>query len=215
MLLEASLWSLSRFLPGEPILRIPSELRARGRLLAEFHTEAATIEGLEQRPGWRRAEATLADPGIDEILSAHESARPEEIRTLRWHLDRARQRAESLDLAKRSSIPVHGDFATWNLLFTGSRLTGLIDFELAHQDHRMADFCLAWRGKYDEVIEGYEEVSPLAPEERAALVPIWWASLIETACQNLSRGFDDQGWTMSKILTRSPLMGPDADPFSA
>lgn len=211
---RGALWSLSIYLAGEPIPRVPAELRSRGRLLAQLHAETKTIPDLWQRPGWRRAEAVLADSQIDELLSANEASRPEEVRILRWHLDRARLRAESLPLAELPSIPVHGDFATWNLLYSDGNLTALLDFELAHQDHRIADFCLAWRGKYDEVIQGYEEVAPLEPVEAAAIVPVWWASLIETTYQNLSSGFDDQGWTIGKLLARSPLMGPDAEPFS-
>jgi len=168
------------------------------------------MQSLAQRPGWRRAEEILADPLLDETLAASEASKPKEIQILRWHLDRARLRAEQLDLARRPSVSVHGDFATWNLLFQDGQLTGLFDFELSHQDHRVADFNLAWRGKYDEFIQGYEEVSRLEPIEKAALVPIWWASLIETAYQNLQNGFDDHGWAVGKLLTRSPSMGPDA-----
>jgi Ser/Thr protein kinase RdoA (MazF antagonist) len=68
------------------------------------------------------------------------------------------------------------------------RLSGILDFELAHWDHRVGDFALSWRGKYDEVIHGYAEVSPLAPEEWALLTPLWWAGLIEGACQDLRNG---------------------------
>ena len=46
-------------------------------------------------------------------------------------------------------VIAQGDFAPWNLRFQGGRLSGILDFELAHWDHRIADFALAWRGKYD------------------------------------------------------------------
>jgi len=200
------------WLPGEPRRELgPEEQRARGRLLAEYHAASAGIEGLTQRPGWRRAEEILADPELDRVLAASEATRPEEVRIVRWHLERARSRAEGLRLHRWKSQPIHGDFTTWNLLFTGDRLTGLLDFELARNDHRVADFCLAWRGKYDAVIAGYEEVTPLEPEEREALTPIWWASLIEGACRDMRAGVSDDGWTLAKLLARSPLMGPDAD----
>ena len=114
-------------------------------------------------------------------------------------------------MGKRPGIPIHGDFAPWNLRYEGDRLTGLLDFELSRCDHRVADFALAWRGKYDAIVEGYEEVSPLEPEERAAIVPVWWAALIEGYCRDLRLGRDDDGWTVGKLLARSPLMGPDAE----
>lgn len=204
------LWSLAPLLSGEsPSAGHAHEPRARGRLLAEFHAATARVEGLESRPGWRRCEEILRDREIDRLLAQHEPVRPEEVGIVRRHLERARLRAEGLRLDARGSIPVHGDFAPWDLLYEEGRLTGILDFELSRLDHRAADFALAWRGKYDAVIEGYEEVSPLDPEERAALVPIWWAELIEGFCRNLRMGLDDGGWTVGKLLARSPLMGAD------
>lgn len=209
---DGGLWSLAPFLSGEfPAAGHAHEPVARGRLLAEFHAVTARIDGLGERPGWRRCEAILADPEIDRLLTEREAAGLEEAGIVRWHLDRARLRAEGLRLAERTSIPVHGDFAPWNLRYESERLTGLLDFELARPDHRIADFALAWRGKYDAVIEGYEQVSPLEPEERAAIVPVWWAELIEGFCRNLRQGRNDDGWTVNKLLTRSPAMGPDAE----
>ena len=50
-------------------------------------------------------------------------------------------------------------------------------------DHRIGDFALAWRGKYDDVIHGYAEVSPLEPEEWELLTPLWWAFLIDVTAR--------------------------------
>ncbi|CAN5356730.1 hypothetical protein BH11ARM2_BH11ARM2_12870 [soil metagenome] len=112
-------------------------------------------------------------------------------------------------MERRTAQPIHGDFTHWNLLFQDGHLSGILDFELARQDHHMADFCLGWRGKYDEVVHGYHEVSRLELEKWASLVPIWWASLIEGACKDMRQGFYDGGWTVKKLLERTPLMGPD------
>jgi Ser/Thr protein kinase RdoA (MazF antagonist) len=208
---DGHLWSTSPVLPGDPkIVRDSSELRARGRLMAELHADTSGIKDLPQRPGWRRAEEILADQALDRILSETESTQPEEVRIVRWHLDRARLRIAGLNLADEPSIPIQGDFATWNLLFQNGQLSGLLDFELARNDNRVADFALAWRGTYDEVIEGYEEVFPLGPEQRLSVTPIWWAQLIESACQQMLQGTQDDGWTLKKLLARSPFMGPDA-----
>lgn len=89
----------------------------------------------------------------------------------------------------------------------------MLDFELAHLDHRIADFALSWRGKYDAVIEGYHEVTPLSPEEWALLTPMWSAYLIEGACHDLASGSPDDGWTLRMLLRRSPLMGRDDVPY--
>jgi Ser/Thr protein kinase RdoA (MazF antagonist) len=84
---------------------------------------------------------------------------------------------------------------------------------LARRDHRIADSALSWRGRYDAVIHGYDEVSPLAPEEWALLTPMWWAFLIECACNDLAAGIRDDGWTIKQLLRRSPLMGRDTPAY--
>lgn len=212
VIIEGKMWSLAPFLPGEsPIAKHAHEPRARGRVLAELHSDMAQIEMPSHRTGWRRCEAILADPQIDRTLSENESVRPDEVHVVRWHLDRARRRVEGLRMETWPSIPIHGDFAPWNLLYEGDRLTGLLDFELSRNDHRVADFALSWRGQYDAVIEGYEEVAPLSPEERSAITPVWWAELIEGACRNMRHDRSDDGWTIKKLLCRSPMMGPDAE----
>lgn len=182
-------------------------------MLAEFHADLARIDGFKQRAPWRRCEEILGDTTLDRVLAEHAQERTEEVRALRWHLDRARERAADLQLYERPSIIIHGDFTQWNLLFEHGRLSGILDFELAHLDHRVADFALSWRGRYDDVIHGYNEVSRLEPEEWALITPMWWAFLIEGACQDLAAGVRDDGWTMKQLLRRSPLMGPDAVEF--
>lgn len=213
---DGHFWSLFPFLPGDP----PStddpiaEQRARGRLLAEFHATLAQLPEFGQRGTWRRCEEILDDPVLDRVLADNERKLPEYVRALQWHLERARERLDGLTpLHNRPGTLIHGDFTTWNLRFQDGRLSGILDFELAHWDHRVGDFALSWRGKYDEVIHGYDEVSPLEPEEWALLTPLWWAFLIEGACRDLANGILDDGWTLQKLLLRSPLMGPDAAEF--
>ena len=118
-----------------------------------------------------------------------------------------------IPLHNRPGIVIHGDFTQWNLHFQEGRLSGILDFELAHWDHRIGDFALAWRGKYDQVIYAYAEVSPLEPEEWELLTPLWWAFLIDGTCQGMRKGIRDDGWTIRKLLQRSPLMGPDSGEF--
>lgn len=208
-------WSLARFLPGDP----PSEKdpmaeqRARGRLLGAFHADLAQLRDFGQRGTWRRCEESLGDPTLDRVLADHEPKRPEEVCLLRWHLDRARKRIADLPLHERPGIIIHGDFTPWNLRFNDGFLSGVLDFELSHWDHRVGDFALSWRGKYDQVIHGYAEVSALEPEEWALITPVWWAGLIEDACRHLLNGTWDDGWIVRKLLQRSPLMGPDSVEF--
>ncbi len=217
--LGGQVWSLAPFLRGEvPTMdsRVHgsrAEQRARGRLLAEFHAGLAQVPDLGQRPGWRRCEAILSDPALDEVLTQNEQQRSEEVAVLRWHLEQARKQTAGLSLQERPGIIVHGDFTPWNLRFVDGRLSGILDFELAHWDHRVGDFALSWRGKYNDVVLGYAEVSPLEPEEWVLITPLWWAQLIYQACRDMQHGASDGGWTIKKLLERTPLMGKNALPF--
>jgi Ser/Thr protein kinase RdoA (MazF antagonist) len=208
-------WCLFPFLPGEPpSTRDPlAEQRARGRLLAEFHADLSRIDDPGQRRGWRRCEEILADPTLDRVLAEHAAERAEEVRLLRWHLERARERIAGLRAWDRPGMAIHGDFAPQNLRFQNGRLSGILDFELAHRDHRIADFALSWRGKHDAIVEGYTEISPLDPEEWALLTPMWWAWLIDGACKDLAAGIWGDDWVIRHLLRRSPLMGRDAEAF--
>lgn len=206
--LDGRVWCLFPFLPGDPpsVADPVAEQRARGRLLAAFHADLARLDGLGQRDDWRRCEEILSDPTLDRVLTAHEHERAEEVHMLRWHLDRARERIADLRPRMRPGMVIHGDFTSWNLRFQNGQLSGILDFELAHWDHRIADFALSWRGTYDAV-------SPLEPEEWELLTPMWWALLIDLARRHLVAGTRDDGWIVKQLLRRSPLMGQDAREF--
>lgn len=206
---ERQIWSIAPFLEGEPhpSKYAPDEQRRRGHILARFHADVVQLPIPDQRGSWRRCEEVLADQQLDHLLDQHAQHAAEESALLVQHLDEARRRIEGMQLHSRPAMIVHGDFTPWNLLFKDGQLSGILDFELAHRDHRVAEFCLAWRGKYDDVIHAYNEVSPLEPEEWALLTPLWWAFLIEQACQYIRQGIRDDGWVMKQLLRRSALTG--------
>ncbi|HEX3592900.1 MAG TPA: phosphotransferase [Pseudonocardiaceae bacterium] len=210
-------WCLFQWLPGGP----PPEpdARRRGRLLARLHQDLVTLADLGQRPGARRAEDVVADPALTEHLRAYERLYPREARILRWHLDRARDAFAALDRADCPLMVLHGDFHDQNLLYDNGTLTGIIDFEGTHLNHRVSDFALSWRGKYDDVIRGYTEVQPLTELDWALLTPaLWaWAFLgVATELRAMASGeipphrFE---WQTKMLLRRSPLMGAHDEPY--
>jgi Ser/Thr protein kinase RdoA (MazF antagonist) len=79
--------------------------------------------------------------------------------------------------ANTPRIVAHSDFAPWNLRFHKGRLTGLLDFELAHVDVRAADLAFARRGHHDAVVEGYLERASLPQAELAVLDALWLGGL--------------------------------------
>lgn len=205
-------WGLFPFLPGDPPSTADpvAEQRARGRLLAEFHADLVRLDTVGQRGDWRRCEEILGDPALDRVLAEHEREQEEVVRLLRWHLDRARKRIAGLRPQDRPGMIIHGDFTPWNLRFRNGRLSGILDFELAHWDHRITDFAMTWRGKHDAIIHGYTELSPLDPEEFELLTPMWWTWLIDGTCRDLAVGIRNHEWSVTHLLRRSPLMGQDA-----
>ncbi|MBO0836818.1 MAG: phosphotransferase, partial [Actinobacteria bacterium] len=86
---------------------------------------------------------------------------PTEARILRWHAERARELYAQIGPAEAAPrLVIHGDFAPWNLLYRDGELSGILDFEASHFDVAVSDFALSWRGKYDGVIAGYQELRP-------------------------------------------------------
>jgi aminoglycoside phosphotransferase (APT) family kinase protein len=201
-------WGLFVWLPGNPRPRHDGA-RERGRLLGRFAFDLETLTDLGQRDGVRTADEVVADALVDTRLRELEPRFPEETRIMRWHLDRARELFAGLDLATARRSVVHGDFVNWNLLYERDRLTGIVDFEATHLNYRVSEFALSWRGAYDEVILGYDEVNPLSDLDHALLTPTWWAWLL----WGLVPDYDepDLEWTVRKLLTRTPLM--NAPPY--
>lgn len=201
-------WGLFVWLPGSPRPRHDGA-RERGRLLGRFASDLESLTDLGRRAGVPLADEVVADALLDVRLRELEPRFPEETRVMRWHLDRARELFDRLDLAAARRSVVHGDFVNWNLLYERDRLTGIVDFEATHLNYRVSEFALSWRGAYDEVILGYDDVNPLSDLDRALLTPAWWAWLL----WGLLPDYDepDLEWTVRKLLTRTPLM--DAPPY--
>ncbi|MBG0565964.1 phosphotransferase enzyme family protein [Actinoplanes aureus] len=195
---DGGTWLLLHRLPGVPRPRGAGEQRARGRLLAEFH-ESAAASGLdERRDGFAGPAEVVGDPALDRWLREFERFRPEQGRFLRECRDVTAEwfAGNSLD-----GVPcgvIHGDFATWNLLFVGERLSGLLDFEATHWSVLVADFALSWRGYQDEVVRGYAEVRPLSEFERRLIVPVFRAWLFLGLTELPADGVDLE-WQVRKL----------------
>jgi Ser/Thr protein kinase RdoA (MazF antagonist) len=203
-----SVWCLFRYVSGRaPALRsaagIRAEQRRRGRLLARLHADMADFAVAGQRPGWCRADEGLVDrtgrPPVDQVLRAYERTNPEAGRVLRTHADRTRDAFGELLPRVPAPVVIHGDLTPWNIRYERGTLSGVIDFDAAHLDLRVADFALSWRGRYDEVLRGYEEESPLEPVERALLVPVYSAWIIASAVAAIDAG-ESTEWAVKHLL---------------
>lgn len=138
-----------------------SELRAAGRLLAQFHSDVATFRAPGRRAeprtlrlltvigrAWERARRR---PPTDAYLAyAHEHAG-----------DVRASLAKTSDVLRRvaADLPkviIHSDFHPGNLKFEGATISGLVDFDWAKTDVRLFDvalavwyFCASWEGRAD------------------------------------------------------------------
>jgi aminoglycoside phosphotransferase (APT) family kinase protein len=181
-----------------------AEQRRRGRLLAQLHADMADMAEWGQREGWRRADEGLferrGELPVDEVLAQYEREAPEEGRVLRAYASRMYERLSELLPYAPVPIVVHGDFTPWNIRYARGTLSAVLDFEMAHLDLRVADFALSWRGRYDDVVRGYEEVSLLEPVERELLVPIYWAWMIGSAVAGIEAGEATTGWAVTHLL---------------
>lgn len=187
-------WCVFSRLPGRhprPVTEksVVAEQRARGRLLAKLHADLADLSDLGQREGWVRREEVLNQrpdgPPLEQLLQQYEASFPHEVQILRNYSDKVRERLSRIRAERLPAIVNHGDLVSSNVLFIRGELSGVIDFDATHLDHRVADFAWTWRGKNDEFVLGYEEVSSLEEVERELITPAWWAWVLDAVRMSL------------------------------
>ncbi|AIT81342.1 homoserine kinase [Novosphingobium pentaromativorans] len=173
---EGKALALIEFLPGVSVSEpTAGQARAVGAALAQVHLAAADFpDARENSMGLKAWQELLGACGHDGL----ESIDP----------DLARLVEHELPLIAShwpSNLPrgvIHADLFPDNVLMLGDKVTGLIDFYFACTDVTAYDIAVthaAWCFNADgthfqpelsgALLEGYEAVRPLLPEERAAL----------------------------------------------
>jgi homoserine kinase type II len=168
--------ALIEFLPGVSVSEpTAGQARAVGAALAQIHLAAADFPGTRANSlGLAAWKQLLGDCGRDGLESIHpELARLVDhelaVLTARWPAELPRG-------------VIHADLFPDNVLMLGDKVTGLIDFYFACTDIFTYDVAVthaAWCFSADgaqfrpelsrALLEGYEGVRPLSPEERSAL----------------------------------------------
>ncbi len=213
LLSTSGIWCVFPYLPGRT--RSPRtasgryrEERTRGRLLARLHADLAELASIGQRDGWKTTPEGLFDrqgkPGADEVLRDFARRDPERGRLLIEYAEQSAVLLAELMPSAPAPIVIHGDFAPWNMKFVEGRLSGLFDFDVTHLDLRVADFALSWRGRYEGVLEGYEDEAPLSGVERELLLPVYWAWMVASAVSDIADGNGDPEWAVAHLL-RQPF----------
>ena len=220
ILSDQRLWCLFTFLPGtRRTSEGPDELRKRGRLLAELHESTASMADMGQRMGWYLSQEVLLDPELAAAINDYGLLFPNEAHVLQWHIEKVRENLATLDTSVAEPIVLHSDFTNWNLLFEDERLSGILDLESTHLNHRVADFALSWRGNQDEVIEGYQEVRQLDELDWQLLIPAYWAWLLigvkDAIKKDVAGGRSSLrlDWQLKHFSRRSKYFGEYSEPY--
>lgn len=168
--------ALIEFLPGVSVSQpTPAQARAVGAALAQVHLAAAGFGGTRANSmgplAWRQLLGDCGHDGLESIHPelAHIVERELAVLATRW--------PEGLPRGV-----IHADLFPDNVLMLGERVTGLIDFYFACTDILAYDVAVthaAWCFSADgtrflpalsaALLQGYQSVRPLSPEERAAL----------------------------------------------
>jgi homoserine kinase type II len=196
-----ALWSFLNGKPAGLVARLEgapvqhpdvAHCAAVGRALAELHVAAKQYRGrLTNRrgPGWWRQAARAVRPQLSPEQNALVAAE------LKYQAGFAK--------TKLPRAAIHGDLFCDNVLFVGSRVSGIIDFGFAATDALAYDLAITvndWCLQPDEnqsghldparvraLVGAYDAVRPLEPDERAL-----WGPLLRAAALRfwLSRLYD-------------------------
>ena len=189
-------WAVFARLPGRKLPATSARNRERGRLLALLHNDLETIQ-VPQRPGWTAhhvgaiallhelddLDRALTESGAAERFLAH----PHLARTLHGFAEQTVRGLHSFGIDGQPTAVIHGDFLPWNLLYRGTTVTGILDFEKAHVDLPAADLSFAtWGGRHEEeVVAGYATVRDVDDGLRRALPTLWDATCLGALHQYL------------------------------
>ncbi len=218
-------YALFPLLPGRPAPYNSARYRRlKGRLLARLHADMASWAAPGQREGFGRlweldayVAAQSASASFNELLRAFALEHPEAARAIRGQKYACLRELARLGYGELPATPVHCDFHHDNLLFERGELTGLLDFDWAHLDARVADIaasitldCIA-PPAYNEIdpdavqalISGYVEFSPLSDQELALIVPLARAHLLWGAAFRLAQWASGENKRAAASVDRS------------
>jgi Ser/Thr protein kinase RdoA (MazF antagonist) len=214
-------YGLTSYVPGRPAApERPAQQARRGRDLARLQLALRGLgDRIGPRPGWRPLHThTTAHTSYDWDASVRALATVS-ARLADWANAAAAGARSALDAAGAANLPVtvvHGDFAEWNVHYTGGRLAGVIDFGLTHLDSRPFELAMARTYRAPETAAAYRaELArlgwPLSPLEESAMAPIYQAVRVNLAAWPLDQGRRTGHFDLAAIerqLSRSGIPPP-------
>jgi Ser/Thr protein kinase RdoA (MazF antagonist) len=184
---EGMLWEIVSFLPGQVVGWAGQPAMAEiGALLGRYHAAARGVGVARQRPG---ALPLVAAPAV--LLSGRLQAvgvAPREAALIRELATQLARDLADIGHQARPQVVIHGDFTSHNVLAGGSppRVTGVIDFALAHAETELADIGYGlWRSgrphqnadhvdlqRAADFLRGYASTAMISADE-ARVIPVY------------------------------------------
>lgn len=193
-------WTLEGWLPGTSAQMSPTQ---HVKLLARWGKLGDLAEELGPQPHRFDHLAVLVDDDAAETFA--ECADEQDRGWLLRRLDQVRAGAQAVDWDASPRTLVHGDLAAHNLLWSGGRLTGVLDLELATVDRRITEAMLVWRCRHDDVLLAYDKVDALNDQEWRMVLIDWWALMLSLCLFHLRRGRQPGRWELDGLRRSSPL----------
>jgi Ser/Thr protein kinase RdoA (MazF antagonist) len=203
---DGELYALFPWREGRPA---PSHskryLRIKGRLLARLHRDMAGFDRDGQRPGFARMwelDYYMGSPRpFNDTLREFGEFHREAAWTVRAQRYRNLKELSRLGYGELPDTFGHFDFHHDNLLFSNGELSGLIDFDSAHLDARVADIATSVAldciepPTYNAIdpaalrafVAGYVEASPLSEQELQLMVPLVRSWIVAAAAGRIAQ----------------------------
>nr|AIT69730.1 putative homoserine kinase type II [uncultured bacterium] len=187
-------------------------LRIKGRLLARLHRDLEDAPLGSQRDGFGRAwELDLfvqaaGHESFNRLLAAFGREYPELARGVRAERYRNLRELAKLGYGELRVQPVHCDFHHDNVLVSRGEVTGLLDFDSARLDARVADLACSISldgleppdhdainpGSLAAFVGGYAEALPLSAEDERLVVPLIRAQFLLLVTIRLMQRAEDR-----------------------
>ena len=178
-------WALFPFMRGTPPEGSELLLQRKGSLLALLHEDLGAWESPGQRPTFGRVtdlDAAVAPEGFrsfEDFLAWYADEDPERAQVLAETRQRNAADLDEHGYGDQPDSVIYYECLGANVLFVEDTVTGLLDFDMAHEDARVADIarslvidCGSDNQKVRSWLAGYAaHASPRLTDDEAELIP--------------------------------------------
>lgn len=219
-------FSLFSYLPGRPArVGLRDTLPVAAEILASIHNVRMPKSNQLQRSGFgfhlsldwvapaRPASSWFS--ALGDVMTADDLRL---IDLLKRSLEDATARLSSLGVANHDPVLIHGDLTEHNLLFSGARLSGILDFDLAQVDSPVYDLAVTtyymcrtgrdW-SKFDPrrfvaLLTRYRQLRPITNDQLEAIAPYMTVYVLQNLVWQARIAVERDDKTAMRRLRRAP-----------